>query len=167
MDSEVAPLDTRLDGSFLVVTAAFQTLFICRMVYSCCRHRQYMWNAGHEVIKAIGQAFRQQLHADNRKFVLQEVYEIRGYLARVYFRYLLTIFSLLLFVVQWRVFYKHDRYSSAVTAWTWTAVFGACGVVEMFPYVISTQNLNAAYLIISFCWTAQMSPWHVQADRTV
>lgn len=167
MDSEVAPLDTRLDGSFLVVSAVLQTFFISRMVYSCCRHRQYVWNAAHEVIKAIGQAFRQQLHADNRKFVLQEVYEIRRYLARAYFRYLLMIFSLVLFVVQWRVFHKHDRYSSAATVWTWTVVFGACGVVEMFPSVISTPNLNAVYLIVSFCWTAHMSPWHVQADRTV
>jgi len=104
---------------------------------------------------------------DNRKFVLQEVYEIRGYLARVYFRYLLTIFSLLLFVVQWRVFYKQDRYSSALIAWTWTAVFGACGVVEMYPSVITVKRLNAVYLIVSLCWTAHMSPWHVQADRTV
>ena len=104
-----------------------------------------MWNAAHEVKKAIGQAFRQQLHADNRKFVLQEVYEIRRYLARAYFRYLLMIFSLVLFVVQWRVFHKHDRYSSAATVWTWTVVFGACGVVEMFPSVISTPNLNAPW----------------------
>ncbi|CAE7450050.1 unnamed protein product [Symbiodinium microadriaticum] len=76
MDPGAGSVDNRLDDSFLVVTGAFQIVFVCRLVYSGVRHRGYLLSAARSILKTMGRSFKRPKLADDERLVMEQVSQV-------------------------------------------------------------------------------------------
>ncbi|CAE7485547.1 unnamed protein product [Symbiodinium sp. CCMP2592] len=158
----------RLDASFLVVTGAFQIVFVCRLVYSGLRHRGYLCSAARSIIKTVARSFQRPKLADDERLVLEQLSQVRLHITRWYVKCGCVMLALPLCFVQWNVLMASQRPTQlpASLTWSWAGVFCVCTAVDMFPAVLSVRYLNMYYALASVVWAAHLSPWHVTPERS-
>ena len=91
--------------------------------------------------------------------------KLRLQISRPCIRYLCAMNGVILMIVHWRAMSDVPRGGvPSMAIWTTVAVFWICLLVDICPSAQRENSINVVYVILSVCWAALLSPWHVQSE---